>query len=161
MSQNFDAFVANAKSLSGLTPELESCLQEIAPRIVPQLVKVTDAFYVRLITLPITSIFLEKHGVSINALKETHTRWLNSLFTQAINDEFAQNMAKVGDVHAAIQLPLSFMAGAMSLINKELISIIVTEFGTDSSQCTKALQAVSAVTGFALIIMQQSYQLWE
>lgn len=161
MTQHFDTLITYAKPLSGLTPELESCLHEIAPRVIPKLSKVTDAFYVRLITLPITATFLEKRPEQLDSLKETHTQWLESLFTQIIDVDFVRNMARVGDVHVAIKLPLSFMTGATSLINKELITIIIEEFATDQAQCIKALQAVNAVTGLALIIMQQSYQLWE
>jgi hypothetical protein len=161
MSQNFEELIARAKSLSGLTPELELCLKEIAPIVIPHLPKVTDAFYVRLITSPITSKFLEKYEDQLDYLKKTHLDWLVSLFTVDVNADFAKNMLRVGDAHIAIHLPLDFMTGAMSLINKGVIQIIMTEFAEDQAQAVKALQAVNAVTALVLIIMQQSYQLFD
>ncbi|MDD1605941.1 MAG: protoglobin domain-containing protein [Methylococcaceae bacterium] len=161
MSYDFDALIGNSKSLSGLTPELEACLKEIAPILVPQLEKVTDTFYLRLIMIPNTSLFLESRMEQLDKLKATHLAWLTSLFTRDINAEFAKDMRHVGDVHVSIQLPIEFMAGSMSLINKELIKLIIDALGDDKEQCTKALQAITAVTGLTLIIMQKSYQLWD
>ncbi|MDD1610069.1 MAG: protoglobin domain-containing protein [Methylococcaceae bacterium] len=161
MSYDFDALIGNSKSLSGLTPELEVCLKEIAPILVPQLEKVTDTFYLRLIMIPNTSLFLESRMEQLDKLKATHLAWLTSLFTRDINAEFAKDMRHVGDVHVSIQLPIEFMAGSMSLINKELIKLIIDALGDDKEQCTKALQAITAVTGLTLIIMQKSYQLWD
>ena len=161
MSQKFELFVEQAKGLAGLTPELERCLQDIAPVILPRLEPVTDAFYTQLTSIPVTANFLQGCNITVSALKQTHARWLYTLFTQKIDMEFAHSMAKVGDTHVNIQLPLSFMAGAMNLINKELIVLVVTQFGDNPTNCIKALQAINAVTSFCLIIMQQSYQLWE
>lgn len=161
MAHNFDELLKNSKSLSGLTPELESCLKEIAPIVIPQLEKVTDAFYRRLIMIPSTSSFLEDHAAQLDKLKTTHLTWLTSLFTRDIDEEFAKDMRHVGEVHVSIQLPIEFMAGSMSLINKELISVIIETLGDNTAQCTKALQAISTVTGLTLIIMQKSYQLWD
>lgn len=160
MSYDFDALIGNSKLLSGLTPELETCLKEIAPILVPQLEKVTDTFYLRLIMMPSTSLFLEDHKDRLDKLKATHLAWLTSLFVRDINAEFAKDMRHVGDVHVSIQLPIEFMAGSMSLINKELIKLIIDALGDDKEQCTKALQAITAVTALTLIIMQKSYQLW-
>jgi hypothetical protein len=161
MSENFDTLITHAKSLTGLTPELEACLKEIAPAIIPHLPKVTDAFYIRLITTPSTSKFLENYTDKLAHLKITHLKWLTGLFTLDVDADFARNMAKVGDIHVAIQLPLDFMAGSMALINKGLIQIIFEEFSDDKQRCLRALQAVVAITGLALVIMQQSYQLWD
>jgi hypothetical protein len=161
MSQNFDELIARAKSLSGLTPELERCLKEIAPVVTPRLQKVTDTFYVRLITSETTSKFLQRYQDQLEHLKKTHLDWLVSLFSVDINADFAKDMVRVGEVHVGIQLPLDFMTGAMGLINKGVIEIIVDELGNDKEKMVKSLQAVNAVTTLVLIIMQQSYQLFD
>lgn len=161
MPQNLDTLMANGKSISGLTPELEALLKAIAPTMLPHLPKVTDAFYVRLLTSPATSVFLKDHVNKLDMLKGTHLAWLNSLFTQDIDIPFTEKMIKVGEAHVAIKLPLEFMVSATFLIQKELIQVIVDEFGGDKQQCSQALQAVNGVLGFSLVIMQQSYNLWD
>ncbi len=161
MSQNFDALTAHGKSISGLTPALELYLKEMAGAMVPHLPKITDAFYVHLLTLPATSEFLKNHAERLDYLKKTHLDWLTSLFTQTIDANFTEKMVKVGDAHIGVQLPLEYMVGAMYLINKDMIPVIMEEFGNDKDQCMQALQAVNAVFGFNLVIMQQSYKLWD
>lgn len=161
MPHNFDELIGQVKSLSGLTPELENCLKEIAPVVIPHLNKVTDYFYSRLLMIPSTSIFLESRMDQLEHLKETHLNWMISLFTLDINAEFARDMCRVGDVHVTVHLPIEFMAASMCIINKELLKIIIEEFGHDKALCLRALQATSAVMGLALIIMQKSYQLWD
>ncbi|MBT9097106.1 hypothetical protein KFZ76_05200 [Methylovulum psychrotolerans] len=152
--------MTSGKAISGLSSELESRLKEIAPVITPHLPKVTDAFYVKLLTTSDTFYFLKAHSERIEHLKTTHLNWLNSLFTQDIDADFTEKMLNVGDAHVAIQLPLEFMTGSMYLMSKELFAIVIEEFGDDKQQCTTALQAINAVLGFSLIVMQKSYALW-
>lgn len=161
MLRDFDALMANGKSISGLTPEFEDCLKEIAPIIIPHLPQVTEAFYLGLIATPNSNNFLNDHIPQLGRLKETHLNWLNSLFTQDIDSQFTERMVKVSDTHVIIKLPLELMVGAMFLISRELIGIVVSEFGGNSRRCIQAMQAVNAVLGFSLVIMQQSYKLWD
>jgi hypothetical protein len=155
MSQNFFELVAYGKSFSGLTPELEACLKNIGPIITPHLKKVTDSFYEQLGTIPVTEQYLAGR---IEHLKSAHLQWLTSLFTLEVDAHFASGLYKIGDVHVKVNLPVEFMAGAMTLINTELIKIVLETMSDDIEQCSKALQAINAVTGLALMIMQQSYQ---
>lgn len=151
--------INQVKALSGFTPELEDCLKEIAPIIVPHLAKVTDAFYIRLLVIRSTAVFLENHADKLDHLKTTHLNWLTSLFTDNIDADFAEKMLKVGEIHVSIKLPMEFMAGSMSLLNKELIKVVITEI-EDKERCLKSLQAINAVTSLTLIVMQKAYQLW-
>lgn len=155
MPQNFYELIAYSKAFSGLTPELEACLKDIGPIITPHLKKVTDSFYEQLGMIPVTENFLAGR---IEHLKAAHLQWMTNLFTFDVDAHFAAGMFKVGDVHVKVNLPVEFMAGAMTLINTELIKIVLETMGDDIEQSSKALQAINAVTGLALMIMQQSYQ---
>lgn len=155
MPQNFNELIDYAKAFSGLTPELELYLKDIGPEITPHLKAVTDSFYDQLVEIPATAKYLEGR---LETLKIAHLKWMTGLFTANVDAEFAQHMYQVGDIHVKVNLPVEFMAGAMTLINNELIRIIVEIFGHDPEKCSKALQAISSVTGLTLMIMQQSYQ---
>jgi len=155
MPQNFNELITYSKAFSGLTPDLEACLQDIAPVITPHLKRVTDSFYEQLATIPVTEKYLAGR---IDHLKAAHLRWMTDLFTLNVDAQFAEGMYKVGDIHVKVNLPVEFMAGAMTLINTELIKLVVETMGKDIDKCAKALQAINAVTGLALMIMQQSYQ---
>jgi ornithine carbamoyltransferase len=64
----------------------------------------------------------------------------------------------VGDVHVKVKLPVEFMADAMTLLNQRLTALIVETYGHDKDYCAQVLNAISAVTGMSLLMMQQSYQ---
>lgn len=155
VTQDFNALIVYGKCFSGLTPELENSLKEVAPVITPYLEKVTNAFYKQLAAIPNTASYLEGR---IDKLKTTHLDWLTNLFVADIDAEFAKRLYEVGDIHVKVHLPVEFMAGAMTLINNELFSLVPELFGNDRVQSTMVLRAISAITGLALMIMQKSYQ---
>ena len=155
MSQDFEKLTVYGKSFSGLTSDKEALLVEVGPEIKPHLEAVTDAFYQQLLDLPEASVFLEGR---IEHLKKTHRLWMEGLFTGPYDQNFTAQMFKVGDVHVKVKLPVEFMAGAMTLINNRLINLIVDTFGDNKQRCAQVLTAVNAVTGFSLLVMQQSYQ---
>lgn len=155
MSQDLEKLTVYGKSFSGLTPELEALLVEVKDQIKPCLATVTDEFYQQLQLIPETATFLEGR---IDNLKKTHALWMESLFTGPFDKDFTARMFRVGDVHVKVKLPVEFMAGAMTLINNRLYALIIETFGDDKKRCAQILTAVSAITGFALMVMQQSYQ---
>lgn len=155
MTQDFEKLTRYAKLFSGLTPELETLLLQIGNQIKPHLPAVTEDFYRQLATIPQTASFLEGR---IDTLKAAHMRWLESLFSGHYDQAYVEQMYKVGNVHVKVNLPVEFMAGAMTLINNRLIGTLVDTYGDDKAQLAKILEAVSAITGMSLLVMQQSYQ---
>jgi len=155
MAHDFDKLTQYAKSFSGLTPELESFLIEAGTEIKPKLGGITDSFYEHLLSIPEAKSFLEDR---VESLKSMHKRWLEGLFTGPYDPAYTEHMYKVGDVHVKVNLPVEFMAGAMTLINNRLIELVVDNFGDNKERCAQILVAISAITGMSLLIMQQSYQ---
>ncbi|MFM8332908.1 MAG: protoglobin domain-containing protein [Candidatus Methylumidiphilus sp.] len=152
---DFETLTLYAKKFSGLTPEREILLVRIAPAISPSLVKITDAFYDTLATIPATAPFIEGR---LDLLKQTHIRWLNSLFTGPFDVDYTKSMYRVGHVHVKVNLPVEFMAGGMALIGDRLIAEIEHHYVDDAQLRLAALGAVNAILGFSLIVMQQSFQ---
>ncbi len=155
MSHDFDQLTQYAKSFTGLTAEYEELLQEIGPQIIPSLKTVTESFYSQLSSIPETKPFLEGR---IDALRAMHTQWLEGLFINDFDTSYTESMYKVGDVHVKVKLPVEFMSGGMTLINSQLIPVVISLFGDSPDKCSKVLSAINAATGFSLLTMQQSYQ---
>lgn len=155
MSQDFEKLTVYGKSFSGLTLDKEALLIEAGVKIRPHLGVITDEFYQQLLAIPEASAFLAGR---VEGLKKTHGLWMESLFTGPFDKTFTAQMFKVGDVHVKVKLPVEFMAGAMTLINNRLFGLIVETFHDDKQRCAQVLAAVNAVTGFSLLVMQQSYQ---
>lgn len=155
MSNNFDQLTQYAKSFTGLTAEHEDLLKEVGPQIIPGLKTVTESFYAQLGAIPQTKPYLEGRVESLQAM---HTQWLEGLFTKDFDTDYTAYMYKVGDVHVKVHLPVEFMSGGMTLINNQLIPLVVNLFSDDAEKCAKVLSAINAATGFSLLTMQQSYQ---
>jgi len=155
MSHDFDQLTQYAKSFTGLTEEYESLLKEVGPQIIPHLAGVTKNFYEQLSAIPETEPYLSGR---IDSLRAMHTQWLEGLFTKDFDTNYTSGMYKVGDVHVKVHLPVEFMSGGMTLINGQLIPLIINSFSDDTDKCTKVLSAINAATGFSLLTMQQSYQ---
>jgi truncated hemoglobin YjbI len=152
---NFDELTLYAKRFSGLTPEHEATLNEIKGEVLPHLKEVTTEFYGVLQTIPKAAPFLEGR---IDSLSATHLQWMEQLFSGPYDNSYTQKIYKVGDVHVRVKLPVEFMAGAMTLISERLYGIICKLFAADTAKIERANRAVAAVTGYSLMIMQQSYQ---
>jgi hypothetical protein len=155
VDQKFEKLTTYAKAFTGLTPELEDLLKNAGPQIIPRLSDVTEDFYNHLSTIPETAPFLEGR---IDALKAMHVRWMEALFSGTYDPAYVESMYKVGYVHVKVNLPVQFMAGAMTLINNRLCCLLVETYADDTQKLAKILKAVSAITGMSLFVMQQAYQ---
>ncbi len=155
MTHDFEKLTQYAKSFTGLTTESEKLLKEVGPQIIPSLSSVTETFYAALALIPETKPYLEGR---VEALQAMHTQWLEGLFTKDFDTSYTEAMYKVGDVHVKVKLPVEFMSGGMTLINNQLIPLVVNLYSNDPEKCTKVLSAINAATGFSLLTMQQSYQ---
>jgi len=152
---DFEALTRYAKSFTGLTAEREACLLDVSAQLKPMLGAVTEEFYARLSKIPETAPYLEGR---LESLKKSHLAWIESLFTGPFDINCTELMYKVGDIHVKVNLPVEFMAGAMSMINNELISLVINEFSDDKEKMTLVLSSINSITSFSLFVMQQSYQ---
>ncbi|WP_036229267.1 protoglobin domain-containing protein [Marinobacterium jannaschii] len=152
---DFSELCLHGKAYSGLTAEDEALLLVEGPRLIPHLQAVTDQFYHDLQQIPAAAPFLEGR---LDALKTTHKAWLEKVVTGPYDAEFAAHMHKVGDVHVKVKLPVEFMASGIGFINRHLIPILAELYAGDTAKLARMIRAVSAATGFCLIIMQESYQ---
>ncbi|MET0065971.1 MAG: protoglobin domain-containing protein [Candidatus Thiodiazotropha sp.] len=144
-----------AKRFTGLTPEREAALIQAAPTIEPVLSPITEDFYATLQQIEQTAPFLEGR---LEQLKTTHRSWLAGLFHGPYDSTFTRSMYRVGAVHVQVGLPVEFMSGGICLITHQLIQRVTGLYANAPDQVGHLLSAINAVTGFALLIMQQSYQ---
>jgi len=152
---DFNALTAYAKQFTGLTPEYEGLLLEIGPAIEGRLSEVTDDFYSSLLAIDRTRPFIEER---LDGLKATHRTWLSKLFQGPYDASYTEAMYRVGDVHVKVNLPVEFMAGAMTLIGNRMLDVVSQVYGDDHARCMKTNSAINAILGFSLMVMQESYQ---
>jgi hypothetical protein len=156
MSQtDFDTLCQRGKLNSGFDAEDEQLLLQEGARMLPFLAEVTEKFYAELQQIPAAVPYIEGR---IEGLKATHLAWLNTVFSGPYDAGFAAHMHKVGEVHVQVKLPVEFMASGTLLIKKHLVPILTQVYADDVVRMGQMMKAVNGVTGFCLIIMQESYQ---
>lgn len=151
---NYIQLTKYAKLFSNLTIEKEQLLRDAKNDLSPHLQHVTDNFYATLQTIPEAQPFLEGR---MDALKQTHLRWLNSIFTGPYDATYTESMYNVGDVHVKVNLPVEFMCGGITLINDSLYPIVFEIYNGNAHKTHQLINAVNSVMGFSLFVMQKSY----
>lgn len=151
---DFHTICKESKKLVQLTPESEALIKKIGPIVIPNLDSVTNKFYDVLLGVPSTAKILEGR---VDSLKKTHRAWLESLFTQTIDEKYTEWMHHVGEVHVNVELPVEFMTSGMTLIQVELLEIIINDETLEMDTRLKACQAITALCGFSQLVMQKSY----
>ncbi len=152
---NISELTEYCKAFSGLTPEREALLKEVKDEITPHLADVTNAFYAELAKIKKADPFLEG---KLEGLKNTHEAWLKGIFSDDFNDDYTKHIYHVGNVHVVIKLPVEFMAGAMTQIQRNMTSVLIQLYGDDLPKLQAVTEAIIAALGFNLQIMQESYQ---
>jgi hypothetical protein len=151
----FRELCAHARAFAGLTAGRARLLHALGPRVVPQLDGVTDRFYAHLQSVARTAPFLEGR---LPSLRRTHRAWLEELFGAEFDHLYVERMYRVGSAHVQARLPVEFIAGGMTAIANELGPVIIALDAGDLARQSEALRALHAALGFALIVMQESYQ---
>lgn len=144
-----------AKHFSNLDNEKINTLHQIHPAIQADIPQVTDSFYKKLLDIPKARPFLEGR---LESLKRTHQEWVEELFTSDFGEAYTQKLYVVGDIHVKVRLPVEFMAGAMVIIQGELLQHFARIYGDDIDMLVQANTAINSATGFSLLVMQESYQ---
>jgi truncated hemoglobin YjbI len=152
---DYEQLTLYTKQFTGLTTEMESILTGLSDLIAPHLPAVTDNFYSVLQEIPKAQPFLEGR---IDNLKQTHIRWLEQVFSGPFDVDYVKAMYQVGDVHVRVELPVEFMAGAMTLVGTRINELLGEILQHEPVRLKQAITAVNAVLGFTLMVMQQSYE---
>lgn len=152
---DMQALCTYARQFTGMDEDKVAVLRQVYPDISPRLQEVTDAFYERLQQIPKATAFIEGR---IDGLKQTHVNWLHELFTSDYGEAYTRKLYHVGDVHVKVKLPVEFMTGAITIIQAELTHIFSEIYSQDQAMMGKVIQALNSATGFALLVMQESYQ---
>jgi len=156
MSQtDFAALCQRGKLNSGFDAQDEQLLMQEGGRLLPYLPEVTERFYAELQQIPAAAPYIEGR---LEALKATHLSWLKTIFSGPYDADFAAHMHRVGEVHVQVKLPVEFMASGTLLIKKHLVPILTQVYADDVVRMGQMMKAVNGITGFCLIIMQESYQ---
>jgi hypothetical protein len=147
---------ARCRAFVGLTDGRIALLHAIGPQVIPRLDAITDRFYLHLQSIAPTAPFLEGR---LPMLRRTLRAWLEMLFTSDYGSDFVRRADDAGSAHAAVGLPVEFMAAGMTLIGDALLPIVLRIAENDAARQGEFVRAVNSALGCTLMVMQHRYHI--
>jgi hypothetical protein len=154
-SVDFDDICDYSRNFSRLDEAKIATLHRIRNEITPRIPEVTEVFYAHLQTIPKARPFLDG---KVEQLKRVHQQWVEELFASNFDEAYTRKLYMVGSVHVKVKLPIEFMAGAMLVIQSELMRIFNELYGDEPDMLVKLNDSIHSAIGFSLLVMQESYQ---
>lgn len=123
------------QSVSHFSDDDRENIRRYGHLLVPHVSKVTAQFYDRLTAEPETARYIEGR---VDQLKKTHTKWMESVLTSELNEQFVESQLRIGRVHVEAKIPPLFVAASLSFMRSVFPRIIEEELA-DIDGCTGAL----------------------
>jgi hypothetical protein len=153
----FKELCDRTRAFVGLSAERERTLHELAPLLVPHFGPMTNTFYTRLQEIPRAAALIEGRLLE---LRRTHRAAVAEIFTASYDEAYTERLYRIGAAHGNARMPIEFMVGGMTIVGESLIPVVSSFFLDDIERQINALGALNAGLGFALMVMQESYQIY-
>ncbi len=144
-------------TVSRFSEEDAECLELLSPIIVPALPELTEKFYAQLLQSDDMRPYLEGR---LEALKATHLKWLEGLFTGVYDDAFVEKQKLIGHVHVKVRVPPLFVASSMSFLRAEIPAILLNvDLAAINRQCTfsNCSGSISRLLDFCHFLIDRMY----
>lgn len=100
-------------------------LRALAPVFKTHGAAITDSFYARLAANPDTAPLIEGR---VDTLKQTHMRWLESLFQGEYGDIYLEERLRIGLVHVRVGIPPWWVEAVTSFLRTAGLDLITRTF---------------------------------
>jgi len=136
----------------------EDSLRRLHPIMAPELVRIADVFYSRILEHEGARIALEGGESQVGRLKGTLVVWMDRFLRGPWDEAYFELRCRIGRVHVRIALPQHYMFGAMNVIRHEFDLLIERAFGAQPEETRRARSAVSKLLDLELAIMLHTYR---
>lgn len=141
------------QNVSGFSAEDIAVLAKVGPVVIPNLPRLTDLFYDRLLADPSTAVMVDGR---VDILKKTHIAWLNELFSGIDADALVSHQELIGRAHVKAKVPPVFVAASMSFLR----SMFPNLFGAvlaEKSDVTAATAAILRTLDVCQYLIDRAY----
>jgi two-component system sensor histidine kinase HydH len=139
-------------------PADEAALRALHPIATPELTRIADLFYRRILEHDEARTALEGGESQVGRLKITLVAWMDSLLAGPWDEAYYQRRARIGRVHVRIALPQHYMFGAMNVLRQELEQVVDRHHPPESDQVPAARAALHKILDLELAIMLHTYR---
>ncbi|MFN0062503.1 MAG: sensor histidine kinase [Myxococcaceae bacterium] len=136
----------------------EAALRALSPVAAPQLPRVVDAFYERILAHEAARKVLEKGESQVGHLKVTLMAWADKLLKGPWDEAYFQVRCRIGRVHVRIALPQHYMFSAMNILRTELSGVIDQHHQGSSAELRSAQRALGKILDLELAILLHTYR---
>lgn len=135
----------------------EAALRALHPFAAPELERIADVFYQRILDHTEARKALEGGESQVGRLKVTLRFWMDKLLSGPWDEDYYQLRARIGRVHVRIALPQHYMFGAINVLRLELVALIDRQ-STGGEQEANARRALGKILDLELAIMLHTYR---
>ncbi len=148
-------FFQEIRDYIGFDEANEAELISMHELVSPHFEAIVEAFYVALWENPRTRMVFSGPE-QVERLRKTLIEWLDQIFSGPFDEAYFKKRMIIGKVHVDVGLLPHFMFGAMNVIRRYIIELII-EDESDLARRRKRVQAVERILDMELTIMVQSY----
>lgn len=136
----------------------EAALRELHPILAPELTRIADVFYTRILDHKEARTALEGGESQVGRLKLTLVAWMHRLLTGPWDESYFELRCRIGRVHVRIALPQHYMFGAMSVLRQELGLAAERHYAGRAAELSRAHLALHRILDLELAIMLHTYR---
>ena len=136
----------------------ERALRALHPAAVPQLERIADVFYDRILRHDEARKALVGGESQVGHLRVTLVAWMDTLLTGPWDEAYWAQRYRIGRVHVRIGLPQQYMFGAMNVIRTELARVSWERFHAEPEALERVRDAVAKILDLELAIMLHTYR---
>lgn len=140
------------------TADDEAALHALHPILSPELVRIADIFYRRILDHDGARIASEGGESQVGRLKIALVGWMDRLLAGPWDEDYFQLRCRIGRVHVRIALPQHYMFGAMNVIRNEFDPVILREYAGRTQELSRVRAAVSKILDLEVAIMLHTYR---
>ncbi len=139
-------------------PEDEAALRALHPLAIPELERIADVFYRRILDHNEARKALEGGESQVGRLKITLKAWMDKLLSGPWDEQYFETRARIGRVHVRIALPQHYMFGAMNVIRREMELLIGGTYRDRPEENRAARAALGKILDLELAIMLHTFR---
>ena len=136
----------------------EAALAALHPILSPELVRIADVFYARILNHEGARKAPEGGESQVGRLKVTLVAWMDRLFAGPWDENYFDLRCRIGRVHVRIALPQHYMFGAMNVLRHELAQVLERVYQGRPAELGRARRAVDRILDLELAIMLHTYR---
>lgn len=141
------------------TPETNALLEVIVPLLTPQIPHYVSKFYKELMEDEASAYYLDNQLVEQRLTTEM-SKWLVQTLEPKEEIQMPDSLRfqqRIGEVHARIDVPMTLVTSAMTILKDEMFRTLVTAPTLDTEQKVSAVSLINKILDAALSLINESY----